>query len=185
MSWGIIWMLPPIFRFHAGGPATGLAFKYQDRVCVELVFWVITGMSGAPAITWLFFWKIRLHSHRAPDRSASEELAKYWAELFSPFSVNLNLKLAPGYRHVVWRKNDYRKWRTGLQPGICFLSPRASEWGLTKFFIWPWCFLLRRKGLAPYSYEAIAIVWILFRCCAGWGWRDWDIFCFLCFLSFL
>lgn len=152
--------------------------------CVELVFGVITGMSSACDHLAVFL-KIHLHSHRAPDRSASEDLAKYWAELFSPFSVNLNFKLAPGYRHVVWRKSDYRKWRTGLQPGICFLSPMASEWGLTKYFIWPWCFLLRRKGVVPYSYEAIATVWILFRCCPGLGWRDWGIFFFLCFLSFL
>lgn len=50
----------------------------------------------------MVFLKIHLHSHQASDLCTSEDVVQYWSEMSSPFSVNQNLKLAPGSRHFVW-----------------------------------------------------------------------------------
>lgn len=45
--------------------------------------------------------QIHSHSHRASDPTASEDATKHCTEMFPPFLVNQNLKLAPGYGHFV------------------------------------------------------------------------------------
>lgn len=134
----------------------------------------------------IVFLKIHLHSHQASDLRASEDVAQYWTEMSSPFSVNRNLKLAPGSRRFV--RGRMITGNEGLDFSLEFASSllwQVNVVSLSALRGHAIFFSAEEKGITSTCIlGACRYVWVLFCCCCSVGVEGLGKFFFLCFFLF-